>query len=345
MVTGGGPYYSPLADMDFDEARRDIDDRILVTLAVARYGAARMRPPGTLLFIGGTGGRQAGIGFTLISAMTAALPPLVANLALELAPIRVEPHRRRLRRHAPVGVAPRRPARRPPRRASRHAPHRPRRRTGRRRRAGGAPHDQHRAHRRDLRHRRRPAAVADVNNCLMRSDIVPGGIFPDYALPDHTETVRKLSELQGDDPMILTLARGHYCPKEHQQHLELAAFQPKIAVAYTQIVTISTDDHHELQEFRASVGAQWTFLSDPGRTIQQDLDIQEYTDPDHDPMIPHTLVLKPGLVVHSIYNGYWFWGRPSVDDLWRDLRAATSEIRPDWDLSTPGLREAWDAGD
>jgi hypothetical protein len=50
-------------------------------------------------------------------------------------------------------------------------------------------------------------------------------------------------------------------------------------------------------------------------------------------------------VIHSIYNGYWFWGRPSVDDLWRDLRVATSEIRPDWDLSTPGLSEAWDAGD
>ena len=60
------------------------------------------------------------------------------------------------------------------------------------------------------------------------------------------------------------------------------------------------------------MGAQWTFLSDPGRTVQQDLDIQEYTDPEHDPMIPHTLVLKPGLVVHSVYNGYWFWGRPSV---------------------------------
>ncbi len=94
--------------------------------------------------------------------------------------------------------------------------------------------------------------------------------------------------------MILTLARGHYCPKEHQQHLELAAFQPKIAVAYTQIVTIATDEHHTLQEFRASVGAQWPFLSDPGRTVQKDLDIQEYTDPDNDPMIPHTLVLKPG---------------------------------------------------
>ena len=50
-------------------------------------------------------------------------------------------------------------------------------------------------------------------------------------------------------------------------------------------------------------------------------------------MIPHTLVLKPGLIIHSIYNGYWFWGRPSVVDLWHDLRAVTSEIRPDWDLS------------
>ena len=62
-------------------------------------------------------------------------------------------------------------------------------------------------------------------------------------------------------------------------------------------------------------------------------------------MIPHTLVLKPGLVIHSIYNGYWYWGRPSMDDLWRDLRAASMEIRPDWDLSKPGLREAWDAKD
>src|ERR1700730_8684634 len=179
----------------------------------------------------------------------------------------------------------------------------------------------------------------------VRSDIVPGGTFPDYALPDHTGTVRALSELQGRDPLILTLARGNYCPKEHQQHLELAANYPEIAVAYTQVATIATDDHHTLQEFRASVGAQWTFLSDPGRTVQQDLDIQEYTDPEHNPMIPHTLVLKPGLVIHSVYNGYWFWGRPSFYDLWRDLPAATAEIRPDWDLSTPGLREAWDAGD
>jgi len=66
----------------------------------------------------------------------------------------------------------------------------------------------------------------------MRADIVPGGVFPDYTLPDQTGVVRTLSELRGCDPLVLTLSRGHYCPKEHQQHLELAAFQPKIAVAY-----------------------------------------------------------------------------------------------------------------
>ena len=111
------------------------------------------------------------------------------------------------------------------------------------------------------------------------------------------------------------------------------------------MATIATDEHHTLQEFRNSVGALWPFLSDPERVVQKDLDIQEYTDPDNDPMIPHTLVLEPGLVVHRIYNGYWFWGRPSFVDLWRDLRDVSAKVRPDWDLSTPGLRERWDAGD
>lgn len=179
----------------------------------------------------------------------------------------------------------------------------------------------------------------------MRADIIPGGTFPDYELTDHTEKRRRLSALQGNDPMILVLARGHFCPKDNQQHLELAANYPKIAVSYTQIVTISTDNLLSTMEFRAAVGAQWTFLSDAGRKVQKDLQIQEYTDPYHDPMVPHTLVLKPGLVIHSVYNGYWFWGRPSMEDLRRDLRDVVREIRPDWDLGAPGRREAWDSGD
>lgn len=179
----------------------------------------------------------------------------------------------------------------------------------------------------------------------MRTDIAPGAVFPDYELTDHSRIPRRLSELQGIDPMILILSRGHFCPKDHQQHLELAANYSKIAVSYTQIVTISTDNIFETNEFRASVGAQWTFLSDAERQIQSDLQIQEYTDPQHDPMIPHTFVLKPGLVIHTIYNGYWFWGRPSFEDLRKDLREVTREARPDWNLASPGLREAWDAGD
>ena len=175
----------------------------------------------------------------------------------------------------------------------------------------------------------------------MRADMVPGAHFPDYELTDHTKVRRRLSDLQSGDPMILILSRGHYCPKDHQQHLELAAFYPKIAVAYTRIVTISTDNFYELNEFRDSVGAQWTFLSDQRRTIQKDLEIQEYTDSLHDPMIPHTLVLEPGLVIYKIYNGYWFWGRPSTAELWQDLREVTRKVRPDWDITAPGLREDW----
>src|SRR6201984_3652504 len=114
-----------------------------------------------------------------------------------------------------------------------------------------------------------PRAVnREIRRSDMRADIKPGGTFPDYELPDQDKVPRTLSALQGDDPMILTLARGNYCPKEHQQHLELAANYPKINVAYTRIVTISTDEHHTLQEIRASVAAQWPFLSDPERMVQ-----------------------------------------------------------------------------
>ena len=104
------------------------------------------------------------------------------------------------------------------------------------------------------------------------------------------------------------------------------------------------DNILELNEFRAAVGAQWTFLSDQRRVIQKDLDIQEYTDPQHDPMIPHTFVLEPGLKIYKIYNGYWFWGRPSTAELWQDLREVFRKCRPDFDISKPELRESW-AGD
>ncbi len=89
LVTGPGPYYAPLAEFDFEAARRDLEARILLPLHVARHAAAKVRPGGTLLFIGGTGGRHQAVGMTLISALTAAGPAMTRNLALELAPVRV----------------------------------------------------------------------------------------------------------------------------------------------------------------------------------------------------------------------------------------------------------------
>ena len=179
----------------------------------------------------------------------------------------------------------------------------------------------------------------------MRPDIAPGATFPDYELPDHNDDLRTLSELQGDDPMILLLLRGTFCAKDRRQIQNLVDLYPELVVGYAKIVTISTDDHDTINGFRNSLGAQWPFLSDPGRIVQKDLDIAEYTDPARDPMIPHTVVLEPGLKVYKIYNGYWYWGRPSIEEVVNDLRDITRRIRADWDLATPGLREAWDRGD
>jgi NAD(P)-dependent dehydrogenase (short-subunit alcohol dehydrogenase family) len=89
LVTGPGPYYAPLAQFDVDAARRDVDAHLLLPLQVARHGASKVRPGGTLLFMGGTGGRRTAVGLALIAALTAALPAMTKNLALELAPIRV----------------------------------------------------------------------------------------------------------------------------------------------------------------------------------------------------------------------------------------------------------------
>jgi NAD(P)-dependent dehydrogenase (short-subunit alcohol dehydrogenase family) len=89
MVTGPGPYYAPLADLDRERAHRDWDDHLWLAVAVAQHAVGRVRPGGTLVFMGGTGGRARGPGLSLIAAATAALPALIANLAVEVAPIRV----------------------------------------------------------------------------------------------------------------------------------------------------------------------------------------------------------------------------------------------------------------
>jgi len=178
----------------------------------------------------------------------------------------------------------------------------------------------------------------------MRVDMVPGAIFPDYELSDHTGKHRKLSQLQGIDPMIVVLGRGGYCPKDRRQTEGLVELHREMEVGYCRLVTITTDTIIQTNEYRTGAGAHWPFLSDPRRIVQKDLDIAEYTDPVHNPMIPHVVVLEPGLRIHKIYNGYWFFGRPTIEELRRDLRAVSMSCRPDWDITAPGFKAQWDQG-
>jgi peroxiredoxin len=179
----------------------------------------------------------------------------------------------------------------------------------------------------------------------MRADIIPNALFPDYELTDHTGARRTLSGVQASDPMILVLSRGAFCPKDRRQAEGLVQLHREMEVGYCRLVTISTDNLVTTNEYRSGVDAHWTFLSDAGRKVQKDLDIAEYTDPTHNPMIPHTIVLEPGLIVFKIYYGYWYFGRPSIEELRQDLRAVLRKCRPDWDITTPEMKSAWDRGE
>lgn len=98
------------------------------------------------------------------------------------------------------------------------------------------------------------------------------------------------------------------------------------------------DDRRRARQHRTGDGFG---VDGVGLAVQQDLDIREYTDTHHDASVPHTLVLAPGLVVDKIYCGYWFWGRPSIYDLWADLRDLLRRTRPDFDPLLPEIREAY----
>ncbi len=178
----------------------------------------------------------------------------------------------------------------------------------------------------------------------MRSEMVPGVVLPDYELSDHTGKHRKLSELQGQDPMIVVLGRGGYSPKDRRQAEGLVELHREMEVGYCRLVTITTDNIMETNEYRSGVGAHWPFLSDERRVVQKNLDIAEYTDTVHNPMIPYVIVLVPGLVIYRIYNGYWLFGRPTVEELRQDLRAVSVKCRPDWDITSSELKAAWQQG-
>jgi peroxiredoxin len=164
-----------------------------------------------------------------------------------------------------------------------------------------------------------------------RVDLRPGEPFPDLRLTDHTASSRSLSELVAGDPAFVHFYRGWWCPKEQAFFRRLVALQREAEVAYSRFVSISVDAPTTAAAFRAGLGARWTFLCDPDRVAQERLGLREATDTVNDPYVPAAFVLAPDLRIERAYNGYWYWGRPSNEEIRQAMREITRRIRPDWD--------------
>lgn len=177
----------------------------------------------------------------------------------------------------------------------------------------------------------------------MSKGLTPGATLPDFELPDETGTKHRLSDLQSDNAMVLLLGRGEHCPRERQHQREMVRFHGWSAVAFTQLVTVLPNTLHDVSRLRISTGAYWPFLADADLEVQRRLEIDEYTDSHHAATVPHTLVLAPGLVIDKVYVGYWFWGRPSNEQLWSDLGEVMRRTKADFDPTTDSARAAWEA--
>jgi peroxiredoxin len=162
-----------------------------------------------------------------------------------------------------------------------------------------------------------------------------GEQLPDFELLDHAGNRRRLSQLVGGDPTIVQFYRGWWCPKEQAFFRRLLRLQEDAEVAYARILSISVDPPAVSAAFRAGLGARWTFLSDPKRDVQAELSLRETTDTLNDPYVPAVVVIDPDLQIHGTYNGYWYWGRPTQDELVGHLRDISRDLRPDWDAPTP----------
>jgi hypothetical protein len=146
----------------------------------------------------------------------------------------------------------------------------------------------------------------------MSKNLEPGTTIPDFELPDEKGDLHKLSELQ-------VLGRVH------------------------RALSILPNVLHDVLKLKISTGAHWTFLADEDLEVQRYFDINEYTDAHHDNAgVPHTLILSPGLKVEKVYVGYWFWGRPSPEQLWLDLQELHRRIKADFDPTVPEARDSWE---
>jgi peroxiredoxin len=178
----------------------------------------------------------------------------------------------------------------------------------------------------------------------MSKGLEPGLTIPDFRLPDENGVEHRLSELQGDDVMVLMLGRGEHCPRERMHQREMVKLYEWCDLAFTQMVTILPNEAHDVYKLRSSSGAHWTYLCDTELQTRTHFEIDEYTDDHHDfAVVPHTLILSPGLKIEKVYVGYWFWGRPSIFRLWDDLAEIFGRTKADFDPTTAKARAEYAA--
>jgi len=178
--------------------------------------------------------------------------------------------------------------------------------------------------------------------------------FPDITLPNHQNELTQLSHLTKSSildkhlgfldgyPLILVFFRGFFCPRDQQQMRLLVEFQHELTVNYGKLVAVSADPPIVQAAFRAGLRAQWTFLSDEQRTVIKQINILDETEGEYAYRAqPYTFVLRPDLRIHSIYNGWYFVGRPTNEELRHDLRTIM-ESRSDYHYEaydTPKVRQ------
>ncbi|MBA2765066.1 MAG: hypothetical protein H0U42_10355 [Thermoleophilaceae bacterium] len=107
----------------------------------------------------------------------------------------------------------------------------------------------------------------------------------------------------------------------------MTELQDEFEVAYTRLVLVSVDEPEVQSAFRAGLGARFVFLSDAERRWLPRLDLLEESDTLHRPYRPSAFTLFPDLTIHRAYDGYWYWGRPTLEDLRKDMRAISSAVR------------------
>jgi peroxiredoxin len=178
----------------------------------------------------------------------------------------------------------------------------------------------------------------------MSTNLEPGTVIPDFELRDESGELHRLSDLQGENLLVLHLSRGEHCPRERMHHRELLRFHEWSAVAFTELVSVLPNSLHDVFKMKIATGARWTFLADEDFEVQAHFDIREYMDTHHaNATVPHTLLLSPGLVIEQVYVGYWYWGRPTNERLWDDAGAVLRRLKGDFDPTTESARDAWAA--